>query len=208
MIKISSVCSVEKDNVLLRVWVTPAIKQHIIGKVKEVENGIIFENEDGSEECRFEPDQLDQEPYGKNRFWITKTKPVRLGWTGNFPQDNRFTLTVKGLQEKTAHKILKKLLRHFCRNPDEPSPIMDENDKYECSILVNRLRNTDERKPNSFRHALLKKYANDPYLSVSSISSLLLPLGRASDVRDEEESGKSKSIVCHSCVEFFSSHNV
>jgi tetratricopeptide (TPR) repeat protein len=122
------------------------------------------------EECLFQRDKLVFEPYGSNTgFWITKDDPIRLGWTGKFPDDNRFTLTINNwLRERIEginfHKLIKKLLWHLCRDPGEPSPIVNEK-KFVYAVIVQDLAKNG-RKLNPFLYALLKKYKNDLQIGI------------------------------------------
>lgn len=110
-------------------------------------------------ECRFQPGQVEFRRYGGFGFWITKTEPIRLGWTGKFPKDDRFTLTIKDWSENKPN-TMEKLLQHLCRMSDEDSPIVNEDDKFWCSCLVESLRKDSKGpgKQNAILWALVKKY--------------------------------------------------
>jgi hypothetical protein len=171
-LKVHSSFVANTNHVRLRVHVSAV--RRIIETAYADENCVVFGEGEGD---RFTLDQVDYESYnkddenGKGGFWITRTKPIRLGWTGEFPKDSRFTVTVKLTKHwspQLTWTILEKLLLHLCRDPDGPS-FMDDMIKFDCYRFMVRLHSDIKQwrgKPNPFLWALFKKYDMDPDLVI------------------------------------------
>lgn len=88
-IKVSGSYMGDINHVRLRVDLSAV--RRIIETAYADENCFVFGDDD-----RFTRDQVDYESYNINGeddrggFWITRTKPIRLGWTGELPQDRIF----------------------------------------------------------------------------------------------------------------------